>query len=200
MLSVAGVGPGNRDYLTKIVEDKIRQSQHILAFGRIGESLREIRDDIICVNRVDEVLDFIKDDREILLLASGDPNFYGIVNFLKKKGVAIKEVIPGISSFQYMIAKLQKPWQDANFLSLHGRREDLKKAKDHGLSIILIDKDNMPSTISKRLYELGLRGNIYAGFNLSYENEVIISKKIGDVIDDISCLGVVLVENEMDQR
>ena len=93
MLSVAGVGPGNKEYLTKIVEKKIRQTECILAFGRVGESLKEIRDDIICISRVDEVLDFIKEDREILLLASGDPNFYGIVNFLKTKDVEIKEVL-----------------------------------------------------------------------------------------------------------
>lgn len=197
MLTVAGVGPGNKKYLTKIVEEKIRQTEYILAFGRIGESFKDIRDDIVCVSRVDQVLDFIEEDREILLLASGDPNFYGIVNFLKNKGVAIKEVLPGISSFQYMMGKLQKPWQDAKFLSLHGREEDLSKVKKHPLSIILIDKDNMPSSISRRLYELGIRGNIYVGFNLSYENEKIISKKIGDEIEDISSLGVVVVENEM---
>lgn len=200
MLSVAGVGPGNKEYLTKNVERKIRQSEYILAFGRIGESLKEIRDDIICINKVGQVLEFIKKnkDREILLLASGDPNFYGIVNFLKTRGVTIKEVIPGISSFQYMMAKLEKPWQNAKFLSLHGREEDLSKARDHKLSIILIDKGNMPSSISKQLYELGMRGRIHVGFNLSYENEKIISKKIGDEIEGISSLGVVVVEDEMD--
>lgn len=198
MLSVAGVGPGNPKYLTRDVEEKIRGAEYILAFGRVGESLKSIRSDIIKVNRVDEVLDFIKKDRDILLLASGDPNFYGIVNFLKNKGVDIKEVLPGISSFQYMMAKLQKSWQDAKFLSLHGRKEDLKEVKNYQLSIILIDKDNMPSSISKKLYELGVKGMIYAGFNLSYTNEKIIAKKIGNEIEDISSLGLVVVENEMD--
>lgn len=198
MLIVAGAGPGNKKYLTKIVEDKIRQTEYVLAFGRIGESLKDIRDDIICVNRVEEVVNFIKEDREMLLLASGDPNFYGIVNFLKNKGIIIKEVLPGISSFQYMVAKLQKPWQNATFLSLHGREENLMKSREYKLIIILIDKNNIPGDISKMLYEIGLRGNIYAGFNLSYENERIISKRIGEDIEDVSSLGVMVVENEMD--
>ncbi len=197
MLVVAGVGPGNREYLTGVVEERIRKTEHILAFGRVGESLKDIRSDIITVTRVDELLEFIREDKDILLLASGDPNFYGIVNFLKNKGIAIKEVLPGISSFQYMMAKLQKSWQDAKFLSLHGRKEDLSKVKDYKRSIILIDKDNMPSSISKRLYELGINGTIYAGFNLSYDNEKIIRKKIGDKIEDVSSLGVVVIENEM---
>ena len=198
MLTVAGVGPGNKEYLTKIVENKIKQTKNVLAFGRIGESLKDIRSDIIKVSKVAEVLGFIEEDKEILLLASGDPNFYGIVNFLKNRGVEIKEVLPGISSFQYMMSKLQKPWENVNFLSLHGRVDDLEKAKNYKTSIILIDIDNMPSSISKDLYELGIRGNLYVGFNLSYENEEIVSKKIGDEIEDISSLGVVVVENEMD--
>lgn len=198
MLTVAGVGPGNKDYLTRIVERKIKETDYVLAFGRIGESFKDIRNDIISVKRVDDVIGFIEEDKEILLLASGDPNFYGIVNFLKNKGVDIHEVMPGISSFQYMMAKLQKPWNNAEFLSLHGRQESLEKVKDRRVSIILLDKDNLPSSISKKLYDLGIKGTIHAGFNLSYENEKIISKKIGDEIEDISSLAVVVVENEMD--
>ncbi len=198
MLKVAGIGPGSREYLTLEVEEQIKNTPIILAFGRIAETLKDIREDIIKVSRVDEVLEYIEDDKEILLLASGDPNFFGIVNFLKHKGIAIEEVLAGISSFQYMMSKLQKPWQNAKFLSLHGREEDLNIVKRHNLCIILIDKDNMPSSISKTLYNLGIRGTIYAGFNLSYDDENIITKNIGEEIDDISSLGVVVIENEMD--
>lgn len=198
MLTIAGVGPGNRDYLTKVVEEKIIDSKYVLAFGRVAESLKDIRKDIVSVEKVSQVLEFLKNDEEVLLLASGDPNFYGIVKFLKNKGVDIKEVIPGISSFQYMMGKLQKAWQNSKFLSLHGREEDLRQVRDYETTIILIDSKNTPSTISKKLHDLGLRGNIYVGFNLSYENEKIINVKIGEKIENISSLGVVVVENEMD--
>ncbi len=198
MLRVAGVGPGNPKYLTKHVEEKIRQAKNVLAFGRISESLQRIREDIIRIDRVDQLLEFLKKEEEILLLASGDPNFFGIVNYLKKNQIEIEEVLPGISSFQYMTSKLQKPWQEAKFLSLHGREDDLSLVKDYRLAIILIDKDNMPGKISKDLYQIGVRGRIYAGFNLSYEDESLISKNIGEEIEDISSLGVVIIENEMD--
>lgn len=198
MLVVAGIGPGNPEYLNKNVEEKIKNTKNVLAFGRIAETLKSIREDIIKVNRVDDVLNFIKDESDILLLASGDPNFFGIVNFLKKKGIQIDEVMPGISSFQYMMSKLQKPWENAKFLSLHGREHDLNIVKEYPLSIILIDKDNMPSGISEKLYSLGVRGSIYVGFNLSYNDENIIKKDIGEEIEDISSLGVVVIENEMD--
>jgi len=198
MLTVAGIGPGNPKYLTCYVKEKIENAEYILGFGRIANTLVQIRDDIVQVNRVDEILKYIDEDKDILLLASGDPNFFGIVDFLKKKNIPIKEVLPGISSFQYMMSKLQKSWHEANFLSLHGRSGGLEDIIDKKISILLIDKDNMPNYISKELYRLGVRGKIYAGFNLSYETEEIIRKNIGEEILDISSLGVVVIENEMD--
>lgn len=198
MLKVAGAGPGNPNYLTKDVELEIKKAENILAFGRIAESLRDIREDIVKVEKVAEVLDFLKEDRPTLLLASGDPNFFGIVSFLKNKGIEIESVLPGISSFQYMMCKLQKSWEDAKFLSLHGRKDDLNIVRNHSLSIILIDKDNLPSTISKTLYELEIKGKMYVGFNLSYSDEKIVRINIGEKIDDISSLGVVVIENEVD--
>ncbi|MSU00667.1 precorrin-6y C5,15-methyltransferase (decarboxylating) subunit CbiE [Tissierella pigra] len=198
MLIVAGIGPGNPNYLTYDVREKIENTEHILAFGRIANSLKDIRDDIVEVNKVEEILNYIDDEKEILLLASGDPNFFGIVEFLKKKGLRVKEVLPGISSFQYMMAKLQRSWQEGVFLSLHGRSGGLESIKDNRLSILLIDKDNLPSKISKDLYRLNIKGKIYAGFNLSYDDEKIIVRNIGEEIEDISSLGVVVIENEMD--
>lgn len=198
MLTIGGIGPGNIKYLTLDVMNKIEESDNILAFGRIADSLKELREDIIEVKKVDEVLQHLSTNKKTLLLASGDPNFFGIVEFLKRKGIEIEEVLPGLSSFQYLMAKLQKSWQNARFLSLHGRDFNLEELRNSKLSILLIDKDNTPSKISNELFNLGLRGNIYVGYNLSYDNEEIIRKNIGEDIEFLSSLGVVVVENEMD--
>ncbi|NLK44313.1 MAG: precorrin-6y C5,15-methyltransferase (decarboxylating) subunit CbiE [Tissierellia bacterium] len=198
MLIVAGVGPGNPKYLTLDVKMRIEKAKYILAFGRVTNSLKHIREDIIQVNKVEEILKYMDKEKEILLLASGDPNFFGIVDFLKGKGLPIKEVLPGLSSFQYLMGKLQKSWQNAFFLSLHGREDNLEKIKSHKLSILLIDKFNTPDKISKELYRLNIKGKIYVGFNLSYDDEKIIIKNIGEEIENISSLGVVIIENKMD--
>lgn len=198
MLTIAGVGPGNIKYLTMDVFEKIKSSNNILAFGRVGESIKELGKDYTQVNRVDEIIDYLSLNEDVLLLASGDPNFFGIVEYLKRSNVVIKEVLPGISSFQYMMAKLEKPWQDAKFVSLHGRDFDLSKIVEHRLIIALIDKNNNPSYISNELKKLGLRGIMHIGFNLSYEDEKIIKINIGEEVEDYSSLGVVVIENEVD--
>ncbi|NLY46899.1 MAG: precorrin-6y C5,15-methyltransferase (decarboxylating) subunit CbiE [Tissierella sp.] len=198
MLTVAGVGPGNPKYLTLDVKDRIEKAEMVVAFGRVGHSISSIRDDYIEVNRVDSIIEILNEDKDTLLLASGDPNFFGIVEFLKRKGVKVDTVLPGLSSFQYMMSKLQKSWQEAKFVSLHGRDHDLKDILNQGLIILLIDKINTPSYISKELDILGMKGTMYVGFNLSYNDEKIIKANIGDKIDDYSSLGVVVIENEMD--
>lgn len=195
---VAGIGPGNPKYLTIEVKEAIEEAECVLAFGRVSRSLKSIRNGFIEVNRVDEIIEHINNHGDLLLLASGDPNFYGIVDFLKKKGVPISKVLPGLSSFQYMMAQLEKSWQGISFLSLHGRDKGLEKVKHSKSTVILTDKDNTPSSISSKLYELGVKGNMYVGFNLSYKDEKIIKVRIGEEIDDISTLTVVVIENEMD--
>lgn len=198
MLTVAGVGPGNPKYLTVDVADKIKSTEHVIAFGRVGSSIQFLRGDYIKVNRVDEIIQYLDDKEDVLLLASGDPLFFGIVEYLKRNGVSIKEILPGLSSFQYMMAKLEKSWQDAAFISFHGRDGDFKKAIDKKLTIALIDKNNNPSYISNELYKLGISGTMYIGYNLSYDDEKIIKVNIGEEIEDHSSLGVVVIENEMD--
>lgn len=195
---VAGVGPGNPKFLTWEVKNAIENFEKVVAFGRVSNSLGHIRKDFIRIEKIAHIDKLLEEYEDILILASGDPCFYGIVEYLKRENIKIEKILPGLSSFQYMMAKLGTSWQNANFLSLHGRKEGLETVKNYKLSIILTDKDNTPSRISKSLYEMGVKGRIYVGFNLSYEDERIIKAEIGKKIDDITPLAVVVIENEMD--
>ena len=53
------------------------------------------------------------------MLASGDPLFFGIGGYLSSK-INI-EVYPYLSSIQLAFAKMGESWQDAYFVSVHGR-------------------------------------------------------------------------------
>ncbi|MCR2043855.1 precorrin-6y C5,15-methyltransferase (decarboxylating) subunit CbiE [Anaerosalibacter massiliensis] len=198
MITVAGIGPGNPKLITEEVKEAIIDAESVIAFGRVSESLKDLRKDYIKVKSVNEILNILSEKENVLILASGDPCFYGILEYLKKKDVNIDNVLPGISSFQYMMGRLKKSWNRASFLSLHGRYNKLENVNNSPLTIILTDKNNTPSKISKSLHKLGLKGKIYAGFNLSYSDEKIVLVNIGDDIEDISSLAVVVVENEMD--
>lgn len=198
MIIVAGIGPGNPKYMTLNVVESIKKATNIVAFNRVAESIKDIRNDYIAVSTVKELLKCIKEYEDILILASGDPCFYGILEYLKKKKIKVDKVLPGLSSFQYMMSKLNKSWHKGRFLSLHGREANLEIVKNNELTIILTDKENPPSSISEKLSLLGVKGKIYAGYNLSYRDEKIIEKSIGEKIEDISSLAVVVIENDLD--
>ena len=83
-------------------------------------------------------------------------------------------------------------------MSFHGRSGRLKDVLESKLTIMLTDSINTPSVLSKKLYEIGARGVMYIGYNLSYEDEKILKINIGEEVEDYSSLAVVVVENEMD--
>lgn len=202
MLRVAGVGPGNINNLTLEVYEAIKEAKRVLAFGRVGEEIANLREDLIVVTKVKEVLDHYDEDNEeddLLVLASGDPMFYGITSFLKRKGLEIEKVYPGVSAFQYMMSRLQIPWQDAYLFSVHGRKTDIDKILASPVSIGLVDKDFTPSIISRVLAEEGAKGTITAGSYLSYQGrEVIESVEIGEDFPDEDGLSVVVVALDLD--
>ncbi|MDO5714282.1 MAG: precorrin-6y C5,15-methyltransferase (decarboxylating) subunit CbiE [Tissierellia bacterium] len=200
MLIVAGVGPGNPKYLTREVYELIIQEENIIAFGRVSRTLQDIRKDIVGISSVGEILEYIDKYENLLILASGDPLFYGITSYLKTKGYHPDKICPGISSFQYLSCKCQIPWNKARFFSLHGRDFNLKDLLEIPLAIGFIDKNHLPTQISKALYELGIRGYLIIGYDLSYEEEKIERIPIGESCSDITDLAVMVIENEVAQR
>lgn len=197
MRIVAGAGPGNPDYLSKEVRDAILQAKKVLAFGRIKESLESIRKDIIPVKTIDEACKQLNTPDNVLLLVSGDPCFFGIVDYLKRKGLVLDKVLPGISAVQYFAARLQIPWSGARVISFHGRSLELSKL-DSATCFFFTDSENTPKKIAAALADAGYRGDLYIGYRLSYTDETIIRTKIGEPIEannSISIVGVVLDEH-----
>src|SRR5258708_4669285 len=66
-----------------------------------------------------------RNDGEAVVLASGDPGFFGIVRALRARGLAAA-VIPAVSSVALAFARAGLSWDDAIVVSAHGR--DLRRA------------------------------------------------------------------------
>ncbi|MDN3357452.1 precorrin-6y C5,15-methyltransferase (decarboxylating) subunit CbiE [Actinomadura sp. DC4] len=59
-------------------------------------------------------------DDGVVVLASGDPGFFGIVRALRERGHA-PEVLPAVSSVAGAFARIGLPWDDVVVTSAHGR-------------------------------------------------------------------------------
>ena len=100
-----------------------------------------------------------------VVLATGDPNFFGIADFIIKKiGRELVEIIPNVSAMQEAFARIKENWNDARFLSVHGRgsvrsqESGVRGQKDIIDEIVYYDKvgiftdpDNTPARIAKAL-------------------------------------------------
>ncbi|CAH1205344.1 Cobalamin biosynthesis bifunctional protein CbiET [Paenibacillus auburnensis] len=98
-------------------------------------------------------------ERQTVVLASGDPLFYGIAGFLVRRfGPQHVEVVPHYSSVQLAFARLGDSWQDAELVSLHGRPiTGLAQRIDGRHKVALLtDPVNNPAVIAAYLLEFGM--------------------------------------------
>lgn len=108
------------------------------------------------------MLDLLKTtDKKVVVLSSGDPNFFGIARFLFRNLPKDRiEIFPNVTSVQYAFARIKEPWDDAIFVSIHGR--GLKGAIDRIIAAekaaVLTDEVNSPAVIARELIARGAEG------------------------------------------
>lgn len=194
MIYVVGIGPGNPKYLTNIAEDIIFKSDYVLSYKRVKETIEPMAK-IIEIDSLKEITDFLDKhmgkDVDISVLASGDPSFFGIGEYLSKRYKV--KTIPGISCVSYMAGYENISLNDVTSISFHGRELNKDLISNDKL-MIYTDSKNNPDSISKWLYGEGYRGKIVVGFNLSYDDEAVDRYEIGDDIEIKSDLNLMYVE------
>ncbi len=141
----------------------------------------------IGVNLAPVVECLAKNEGSAVVLASGDPLFFGIGRYLLRNlPEADLEFVPNVSSVQYAFAKIREPWDDAVFVSAHGR--GMKGAVDqivsHDKIAILTDEENTPQAIAGELIERGRGGyTAYLCENLGTADEVITHTDLKGLLD-----------------
>lgn len=180
---VAGIGPGDKSYITPAALEKILSAKILIGGRRALKDFSQTNQEIFPITRdLDAVINFIREKiltDEVVVMVSGDPGYFSILDLLRKNfSPSIIEVLPSISAIQLAFAKLSLSWQSAKLLSFHGRRppdEDLK-FEPKKIFGFLTDAEFNSATISKILTELGWEknSNLAICSRLSYPDEKII--------------------------
>ena len=198
MVYIVGIGPGNPKYIIPLAVETMEKADIVIGFERAIGSIDEVNAKKIIVKTLDNIMNFIRANKEkdIAIVASGDPCFYGIVSYIKYNFEGKIEIIPGISSFQYLMCKIQKPWQNAYLGSMHGRQEEfISITREYKTSVWLTDKSNSPQVLCKRLHENNINARIYVGEELSYEDERITTGTVEEIMDkSFESLSVLVIE------
>ncbi len=168
---IIGMGLSIRDLTAEHLET-IRSAdiliggrRHLAAFEDLAVAKREIS------GKVSESVNFIRsqmEDHRIVVLASGDPLFFGIGGRIcRELGADRVEVRPNISSIAAAFARLNLPWQDVQVVSLHGRDRMtlvLEAIKGRNPVAVLTDPHQTPDWLAGQLLAKGIDHLLMAVF------------------------------------
>ena len=91
---------------------------------------------------------------DVVILASGDPLFFGIGRtMIDRFGAEQVQIFPALSALQLACARFKVPWDDLTLLSLHGRDPANLAGRilPHGKVMLFTDHQNSPNLIAAQL-------------------------------------------------
>jgi precorrin-6Y C5,15-methyltransferase (decarboxylating) len=161
VIAVVGIGgSGAPDQLSEVVLGLIGQADLVvgaprhLALVKAGRT-QELSGDL---ERTFEAIEAARGDS--VLLASGDPGFFGIVRALAERfGREALMVLPATSSVATAFARAGMPWDDALVVSVHGRdpRPAINACRAHPKVAVLTSSAFGPADLAGELAGLGRR-------------------------------------------
>lgn len=181
-INVVGLGVGNIDYLTGAGIKSIKSADIIIGGERHLKDIEPLikeKQELYILGKLSEMIDFINENKHkiITVIVSGDTGFYSLLNYLKKNLRDFQfNVVPGISSFQYLFAKIGESWENYHLYSVHGREIDIIEALKNSTAgiVLLTDSKNSPYIIGRNLMKNNFSNiKIIVGERLSYPDEKI---------------------------
>ncbi|MEN7457085.1 cobalt-precorrin-7 (C(5))-methyltransferase [Clostridioides difficile] len=202
MINIIGLGPGNLDYITKKGENLISTSDVLIGGKRNLESIKNFEGEkIVLDSNLREIIEYINNNKEkqISIIASGDPLIYGIGRYLSKNiDNKMLNMVSGISSLQYIFSKIYVDMNDVYITSSHGKVPDFDYILSHKKVCMVTDSKIGPKQISREIIDRNLNKIIVVGENLSYDNEKITIAKPEEIIrmDNFDMNVVVILDDE----
>ena len=184
-IAVVGIGLDGANGLSQRVNSLVRQATVLVGNKRHLSYFPQHQGQKIYLTNLKAGIDAIEavdsDNNSVVILASGDPLFFGLGRLLLENFHPDRlEFYPHLSSLPLAFSRLKMPWQDANLISLHGRSCDrlielLKRGKEK--IALLTDSNNHPGAIARLYLSLSLPVNydFYVCENLGSSQENITS-------------------------
>lgn len=190
---LAGIGMGNKNCLTKEVENAIKEADILLGAERLLEKLcpksekhpyYRAEQIIPCLRDIQEQNLFMENKKAVVLF-SGDSGFYSGCQALysaleeeirEKRLNASLHILPGISSVAYLSACIGESYQDAAVYSIHGKKlcNLVRRIKSSPKSFLLTSGVRDINWLGSMLTEADMpECEVITGYQLSYEEQRI---------------------------
>ncbi len=205
-VSLVGMGPGSPALLTRAATAALARAELFIGAPRLLEPYRQgavpCREAVLARDILAALEQSGAENAAVLL--SGDTGFYsgakGLRPLLLEAGMEV-ETFPGVSSLQYLCAKIGTPWEDIHPASAHGRAcAPAELVARHGRVFFLTGEtgDQTPRALCAALEQAGWgKARAWVGSRLSYPDEEIFSGAVEEFCRrDFPPLCVLLVRGE----
>lgn len=132
--------------------------RHLAAFAQSPAEKMVIQGKMSAI--LDGLEEKVAAGKKVVILASGDPLYYGIGSLVTKRfGTDVVRVIPNVSAVAGAFARLGLSWHDAGVVSLHGRGVSpaaLTVLLAHQKTALFTDPTNSPDAVAAWLLTQGV--------------------------------------------
>lgn len=195
LVHVVGIGLDGAAGLTETVRQIVQQATLLVGSDRLlsyfpnhPASRLVLKDFIQAIREIRHQLATDDANPCIVVLASGDPLFFGLGRLLLEELPPEQlSFHPHLSSVQLAFHRIKVPWQDARAISIHGRSmESLTVTLQQGVEkiAVLTDGTNSPGAIARLLMALNLSSHyeFWVCENLGGSEERVQSLPLNDAL------------------
>ena len=209
MIDVIGTDAGAPASLPAAQQALIRAADHLAAPKRLQPALRHWlnsdQPELISSDDPRDLaasLEALPTTEAVVVLASGDPLWFGIGRSLSERlGGAQLRFHPAPTALQLAFARIGRPWQDASWVSLHGRDPAVLaprlQQRPPALAVLTDPQQGGAETVRRILRSSGLEASysIWLCENLGHNSERVLQLKRSDPLPEnlASLLTVLLI-------
>jgi len=161
-IHIVGVGDDGWDGLTAAARNIVNDADLLVGddttIGRVPDSDTER---LVVGGDLDALVERLQREshRKVVVLASGDPLFYGVARFLfSALGKERFVVLPHVSSMQMAFARVRESWEDAYLTSLatHSLDEVVDRVRIAERVGLFTTEEHTPARVAQALHDRGI--------------------------------------------
>lgn len=184
-INIVGMGPGSPDYLTPAAMKAIEGVDCVAGAARLLSLIPDNGAERVVIGAdVNDALDAIAEkspNGTAAVLVSGDPGLFSFAKLvLRRFGLEVCTVIPGVSSVQAAFAAVGLDWQDAMIISAHATDPDvdMERAQKTDKIAVLGGREASIPWICDFAGELGGGRRVFVCENLTLPDERVYETTI----------------------
>lgn len=201
-VSIVGVGDDGVLSLTDAARQRLSQAELVIGQPRLLQLIGPQSAETVAIGadlgELEKQLAREQGSRRTVLLASGDPLFYGVARFLLERlGKENFEIVPHVSSMQLAFARVMESWDEAYLTNVanHPPEEIIERIRTAERVGLFTTEAYPPPAVARDLVREGINYfRCYICENLGARNEVITQGSLAEISEmDFGPLNVMIL-------